>query len=128
MQTVRETYFFGCKFGIRTFKNSHWRLKITKIQKPSRPHGGLIYVLLYCDLCSASYIPCPVATTLWYRWPLGLDKNASVNILAKSAQISYFFKNREEISFDPKKNLHGKNQRVSLKNSSPYSKSKMFNV
>ena len=42
--------------------------------------------------------------------------------------LSCFFKNREEISFDPKNILHGKNQRVSLKNSSSYSKSKMFNV
>ena len=46
----------------------------------------------------------------------------------RNKMLSCFFKSREEISFDPKKILHGKNQSVSLKNSSPYSTSKMFNV
>ena len=43
--------------------------------------------------------------------------------------LPFFFKNREEISFHLKKHLHGKNQRASLKNSSPYSNQKclMFN-
>ena len=62
----------------------------------------------------------------------------SVNILVKSAPplqvwgrnklLSCFFKNRDEISFVPPKKLHGKNQRVSLKNSSLHSTSKMFHV
>ena len=34
----------------------------------------------------------------------------------------------EEIGFDPPKNLHGKNQSFFPKNSSPNSRSKMFNV
>ena len=62
----------------------------------------------------------------------------SVNILVKSAPppqvwgrnklLPCFFKNRDEISFVPSKKLHGKNQRVSLKNSSLHSTSKMFHV
>ena len=39
-----------------------------------------------------------------------------------------FFKSRDEISFDQKKNLHGKNERVSLENSLSHSTSKMFHV
>ena len=62
-------------------------------------------------------------------------KITMVNILAKSTPpppppplgggrnklLPCFFKNWEEISFDPKEKLHGKNQRVLLKNLSPYS-------
>ena len=67
---------------------------------------------------------------------VNFDMYTSVNILAKNAPPHWVggrnklpvFSKTEEISFDPPKNLQDKSQRVSLKNFSPYSTSRMFHV